>query len=56
MMQDVLLGRRLEVDSHLGQTQAFAREVGVPVPHIDIVLAMLRGLDRGLREGAGARL
>lgn len=52
MYQDVLLGRRLEVESHLGQTQAFARELGVPVPHIDVVLPILRGLDRGLRSSA----
>jgi 2-dehydropantoate 2-reductase len=50
MLQDVLLGRPIEVESHLGQTQAFAREAGVPVPHIDVVLPLLRGLDRSLRQ------
>jgi len=49
MLQDVLRGRGVEVEAHLGQTQAFAREAGVPVPHIDVVLAILRGLDRALR-------
>ena len=49
MLQDVLLGRSLEVESHLGQTQAFAREYGVPVPTIDLVLPLLRGLDRSIR-------
>jgi 2-dehydropantoate 2-reductase len=48
MLQDVLLGRRLEVEAHLGQTQAFAREAGVAVPTIDAVLPLLRGLDRSL--------
>jgi 2-dehydropantoate 2-reductase len=52
MFQDVVLGRRLEVESHLGQTQAFAREVGVSVPHIDVVLPILRGLDLSLRGPA----
>lgn len=50
MLQDVLQGRRVEAESHLGQTQAFAREAGVPVPTIDVVLAILRGLDRSLRS------
>ena len=51
MLQDVLLGRPLEVEAHLGQTQAFARERGVPVPTIDVVLPLLRGLDRTIRAG-----
>ena len=48
MMQDTLRGRRLEVESHLGQTQAFGREHGVPTPTIDVVLPILRALDRSL--------
>lgn len=51
MLQDVLLGRPLEVEAHIGQTQAFAREKGVPVPTIDIILPLLRGLDRTIRRG-----
>ena len=50
MLQDVLLGRPLEVEAHIGQTQAFARELKVPVPTIDVVLPLLRGLDRSLRS------
>ena len=49
MLQDVLRGRPLEVEAHLGQTQAFARERGVATPAIDVVLPLLRGLDRSLR-------
>lgn len=49
MLQDVVLGRSLEVEAHIGQTQAFARELGVPVPTIDVVLPLVRGLDRSLR-------
>ncbi|HSN41451.1 MAG TPA: 2-dehydropantoate 2-reductase [Burkholderiales bacterium] len=49
MMQDVASRRPMEVDALLGQTQAFARERGVPVPTIDIILPLLRGLDRSLR-------
>jgi 2-dehydropantoate 2-reductase len=52
MLQDVLLGRPVEVESHLGQTQAFAREKGIAVPTIDLVLPLLRGLDRSLRGAA----
>ena len=50
MLQDVLLGRPIEVEAHLGQTQVFAREAGVPVPCIDVLLPLLRGLDRSLRR------
>jgi 2-dehydropantoate 2-reductase len=50
MLQDVLLGRPLEVEAHIGQTQAFGREKGVPTPTIDIVLPLLRALDKSLRE------
>ena len=49
MLQDVVLKRPLEVESHLGQIQAFAREVGVAVPAIDVIVPLLRGLDRALR-------
>lgn len=49
MLQDVLRGRSLEVEAHLGQTQAFGREAGVATPTIDVVLPLLRGLDRSLR-------
>ena len=45
MLQDVLLNRPVEVESHLGQTQAFAREAGVKTPTIDVVLPLLRALD-----------
>lgn len=48
MMQDVASRRPMEVDALLGQTQAFAREKGVPIPTIDIILPLLRGLDRSL--------
>lgn len=50
MSQDVLLKRPLEVEAQLGQTQAFARAKGVEVPTIDVILPLLRGLDRSLRS------
>jgi 2-dehydropantoate 2-reductase len=46
MLQDVLQGRPMEVEALLGQTQAYARELGVPVPTIDVVLPLLRALDK----------
>jgi 2-dehydropantoate 2-reductase len=49
MLQDTLKKRPLEIDALLGQTQAFAREAGVGVPIIDIVLPLLRALDRAQR-------
>ncbi len=48
-LQDVLAGKTLEIDALLGQTQAFARELGIATPVIDVCVAMLRGLDAGLR-------
>jgi 2-dehydropantoate 2-reductase len=49
MLQDVLLNRPVEVEAHLGQTQAFGRKAGVSTPTIDIVLPLLRGLDTSIR-------
>lgn len=51
MLQDVQLGRPLEVECHIGQTQAFGREVNVPTPVIDIVLPLVRALDASIRAG-----
>jgi len=50
MLQDVDAGRPIEVEALLGQIQAFAREAGVPVPTMDFIVPLLRGLDRALRE------
>ena len=52
MLQDVLLGRPMEVDALLGQPQRFAREHGVATPTLDVVLALLRGLDRSRHTDA----
>lgn len=49
MMQDALAGRPMECEALMGQTQAFARELGVPTPTIDLILPLLRGLDRSFR-------
>jgi len=46
----VLQGRPVEVEAHLGQLQAFASTTGVAVPAIDMLLPLLRGLDRSLRK------
>jgi 2-dehydropantoate 2-reductase len=50
MLQDVLLGRSLEVEAVLGQVQAFAREQSVEVLAIDAILPLLRALDRAIRR------
>ena len=49
MLQDVLARRPIEVEAQVGQLQAFAHELGVATPVIDIILPLLRGLDRSLR-------
>jgi 2-dehydropantoate 2-reductase len=45
MLQDILQNRAMEVEALLGQTQAFARKLGVPVPTVDTILPLLRALD-----------
>jgi 2-dehydropantoate 2-reductase len=52
MLQDLLAGRSLEVEAHLGQLQAFAREYEVAMPTLDVVLPLLRGLDQSIRQTA----
>lgn len=49
MLQDVLAGRPMEIEALLGQPQLFARERGIATPAIDVVLPLLRGLDRGIQ-------
>jgi 2-dehydropantoate 2-reductase len=49
MLQDVQKSRAIEVEALLGQVQAFARELTVATPAIDVILPLLRGLDRSLR-------
>ena len=51
MLQDVLLGRAMEVDALLGQPQRFARENNMATPTLDVVLTLLRGLDRSRDAG-----
>lgn len=50
MLQDAVADRPLEVEPILGQLQAFGRETGVPTPVIDVVAALLRGLDYGIGQ------
>lgn len=49
MLQDVTAGRAIETDALLGQIQAFARELQVPTPAIDVIVPLLRGLDKSMR-------
>jgi 2-dehydropantoate 2-reductase len=49
-VQDAMAGRSLEIDGLIGQTQAFARELGVATPVIDVCYALLRGLDASFRK------
>jgi 2-dehydropantoate 2-reductase len=50
MFQDVLAGRPIEVEALLGQVQAFAHEGKIVTPTIDIILPLLRGLDRSMQQ------
>jgi len=49
MLQDVEAGRAVEVDALMGQVQSFARYKGISTPTIDVVSALLRGLDLSMR-------
>lgn len=44
MLQDVLAGRAMEVESIVGMPQRFAREAGVKTPALDAIVPLLRGL------------
>jgi 2-dehydropantoate 2-reductase len=49
MGADAIAGRSMEVEAIVGQVQAFAREKSVPVPAIDVILPLMRGLDQVIR-------
>jgi len=49
MLQDVTAGRAIEADALLGQIQAFARELKIATPSIDVIVPLLRGLDKSIR-------
>ena len=51
MLQDVTQKRAMEVEALLGQIQAFARDLRIATPNIDVILPLLRGLDGALRAG-----
>ncbi|NML44664.1 2-dehydropantoate 2-reductase [Ramlibacter sp. G-1-2-2] len=56
MLQDVLGGRTMEVEAILGQVQAFARATGTPCPRLDVLVALVRGLElSALTPEAAAR-
>lgn len=50
MLQDVEGGRPLEVEALVGSVVELARELGVPVPALDVVCQLTRQLDRALRR------
>ena len=58
MLQDVMRGRRLEVEAILGQVHAFGRELGIETPVLNLLTPLLRGLDQSIgrapqRDGPG---
>ncbi|MBX3539233.1 MAG: 2-dehydropantoate 2-reductase [Chelatococcus sp.] len=55
MLQDLMQGRPMEVESQLGQPALFADEVGVAAPTLKTVLALLRGLNHAITRGASPK-
>ncbi|HUY11051.1 MAG TPA: 2-dehydropantoate 2-reductase [Candidatus Dormibacteraeota bacterium] len=49
MLQDVRAGKTLEIEPILGATSELARRMDTPTPTLDILLSLLRALERGLR-------
>lgn len=54
MLQDLERGREMEIDATVTAVQELGRKVGIPTPHIDTVLALVRqrALVTGLYPGA----
>jgi 2-dehydropantoate 2-reductase len=50
MLQDVEVGRALEVDALVGAVVELGRMTDTPTPHIDAVYALTKLLDRTMRE------
>jgi len=51
MLQDVLAGRPMECDAIVDAPRRIGQANGVPTPSLDVVSALLGGLDGALREG-----
>src|SRR5260221_2436818 len=47
MLQDLELGRAMEIDAILVAVQRFAHAAGVPTPHLDVVTGLLKEKARG---------
>ncbi|KAM0694502.1 hypothetical protein Q7P36_004858 [Cladosporium allicinum] len=57
MLVDVLNGRRMEVEVILGNPVRIARELGVEVPRLETIYALLKGLDEAVAlRGEGKSL
>ena len=50
MLQDVEAGRDPEIDALVGAVIELGNTVGVPVPHIEAVYAMVKLLGRTMKE------
>ncbi len=51
MQKDVKAKNPLEIDVILGVPVRKARELGVPIPVLEVIYALVAGVDYGLREG-----
>ena len=45
MLQDLMAGRKTEIDALCGEVVAKGRELGVPTPRNEMLLALVRGIE-----------
>jgi 2-dehydropantoate 2-reductase len=50
MLQDLMAGRRTEIDSLCGEVVAKGDEFGVPTPRNEMLLALVRGIEMSQRH------
>jgi 2-dehydropantoate 2-reductase len=50
MLQDLMAGRRTEIDSLCGEVVAKGGEFGVPTPRNEMLLALVRGIEMSQRH------
>ncbi|MHA1805796.1 MAG: ketopantoate reductase family protein, partial [Promethearchaeota archaeon] len=53
MLQDILRGRQTEIEFMNGKIVSLAEELGISVPMNDIIVRLIRGLERSMLKAGG---